>query len=150
MCYDDAGNSDYGTCSLVTRNPSSNALSPGSEVIFSSVTTYYTATAAPSGLVGIVCYADNTNSEGKCSRLSAPALGALTPTSTITFNSAGVANLNTITSLTSSTAVNCYDDSGSSGACNVLTLASGGLSAGAKYTFSTSRMYAPQREPATP
>ena len=62
VCYQDVGNSNYGTAVCLTLSGTTVTADTANEVVFNSATSYYISVTTMDSTHAIVCYADGGNS----------------------------------------------------------------------------------------
>jgi hypothetical protein len=140
VCYQDAGNSDYGTARILTI--ANNVITAHTPVVFESAESTNISVTKLSDSKAIVCYCDvgNLNYGTACIlNISDNTITAGTPA---VFESADTYTIS-VTSLSSTKAVVCYRDVGNTdkGIARVLTESSGTITAGTPAVFNNAVTY---------
>jgi hypothetical protein len=138
VCYQDEGNSNYGTCNHLAA--SGTSLSKGADLVFNGDgATTYISVEAFDATSGMVCYKDGGNSNyGTCNHLAVSST-SLSTGSPLVVNTDGTTEWISATTFSATTGAVCYKDFGNSnhGTCNHITKSSTTLSKGADFVFST-------------
>ena len=99
---------------------SSGQLTPGTELVFSSQSTYYVSTAGSIGSYstnGVTCFQDiGDSSKGKCVAISRESSGLISFGAVLTIDSVAILNYISVAVLSETYALVCYKNNGDSGA----------------------------------
>jgi hypothetical protein len=140
VCYQDAGNSSYGTACVLSI--SGTTITAGTPVVFESANSLNFSVAMLDSSKAIVCYRDNGNSSYGTACVLSISGTTITAGTPVVFESA-TSNYISVAMLDSSKAIVCYRDDGNAnyGTACVLSISGTTITAGTPVVFESAYSY---------
>ena len=134
VCYQDGGNSSYGTACIL--DISGSTITPATPVVFNSASTSSTSVTTLNGTQALVCYRDTGNNQFGTACILDISGSTITPTTPVVFESAAT-SITSVTTLSSSQAIVCYRDGGNSnfGTACILDISGSTITPGTPVVF---------------
>jgi hypothetical protein len=138
VCYSDVGNSYYGMACVL--DISGSTITPGTPAVFESATTTYTSVTALSSTQAIVSYSDGGNSSYGTACILNISGSTITPGTPAVFEFAAT-TYTSVTALSSTQALVCYQDGGNSnrGTACILDISGSTITRGSPTVFESAR-----------
>jgi hypothetical protein len=138
VCYSDVGNSYYGMACIL--NISGSTITPGTPAVFEFAATTYTSVTALSSTQAIVSYSDGGNSSYGTACILNISGSTITPGTPAVFEFAAT-NYTSVTALSSTQALVCYQDGGNSnrGTACILDISGSTITRGSPTVFESAR-----------
>jgi hypothetical protein len=138
VCYRDVGSSSYGTACIL--NISGSTITPGTPAVFEFAATTYTSVTALSSTQAIVSYSDGGNSSYGTACILNISGSTITPGTPAVFEFAAT-TYTSVTALSSTQALVCYQDGGNSnrGTACILDISGSTITRGSPTVFESAR-----------
>lgn len=139
LCYQDTGNSSYGTTVVLTVN-SDNTITPGIPTVFNSASSNFVSVALVDTDKVIVCYRNGDTTYGTTCVLSISGT-TITPATPIAFESANTGYIS-VCKIDTNKALVCYQDAGNSnyGTACVLEVSGPTVTPGTPWIFESAAL----------